>query len=204
MTKSESEIWREHPEIVGIEVSTLGRVRTLDRVVSSEKMTRFIKGRILKQFENVSGYLYAGFRINGKYVNKRLHRLVAETFIANPDNLPQVNHLDCNRKNNHVENLEFCTASYNRRYQEKFGISSTEARGHPLFAINSKTFEVSRFRSQKEAGHELGIGSSNITTVIKGKRKTVGGYWFTNADEKATDSIERKLHEIGKAELKVK
>jgi len=196
-----SEIWKSHPDIVGIEVSTFGRVRTLDRVVSSEKMTRFIKGHVLKQCDNVSSYLYVGFRINGKYVNKRVNRLVAKTFIDNPDNLPMVNHLDCNRKNNNVENLEFCTASYNRRYQEKFGISSTEARGHPLFAINSKTFEVSRFRSQKEAGRELGIGSSNITTVIKGKRKTVGGYWFIKADKNYNAAIENKLHDIKDKQL---
>lgn len=53
MAKSEHEIWKSHPDIVGIEVSTMGRVRTLDRVTSSERVTRFIKGRILKRRDDV-------------------------------------------------------------------------------------------------------------------------------------------------------
>lgn len=114
----ETEIWKKHPEIVGIEVSTLGRVRTLDRLESREKYTRSIKGRVLKQSNRKDGYLQVSFRMNGKAITKKVHRLIAEAFIPNPDNLPEVNHKDCNRANNNVENLEFCTRSYNRQYRE--------------------------------------------------------------------------------------
>ena len=87
----ETEIWKAHPGIPGIEVSTLGRVRTLDRVVSTEKMTRFQKGRVLKQRDNGRGYLIVNIPINGKQVTKKVHRLVAQTFIPNSEELPQVN-----------------------------------------------------------------------------------------------------------------
>jgi len=113
----ETEIWKKHPEIVGIEVSTLGRVRTLDRTVKSGEITQFVKGRVLKQYNRKDGYLQVNFRMNGKAISKKVHRLIAEAFIPNPDNLPEVNHKDCNRANNNVENLEFCTRSYNRRYR---------------------------------------------------------------------------------------
>ena len=200
MTKSESEIWREHPEIVGIEVSTLGRVRTLDRVVSSEKMTRFIKGRILKQSNDRYGYLQAHIIIDGKHATKTVHRLIAQTFIPNPDNLPQVNHKNCNRADNRVSNLEWCDSSYNMKYREKFG----EALGSSVVAVNLSTLEVSYFHSQREASRVLRVNQGNVNSVIKGRRKQTHGYWFTNADSNASDSIECKLHEIGKAELKVK
>ena len=197
MVNSEEEIWRAHPEYTGTEVSTFGRVRTLDRVVPcGENGTRFVKGRILKQCENVNGYLQVGIPIDGKWSMKRVNRLIAQTFIQNPKNLPQVNHRDCDRKNNNVDNLEWCTASYNRRYQEKFGISSTEARGHPLFAINLDTLEVLHFRSRVEAGRKLGISDGNINSVIKGSRKTAGGFWFKEDDGDGIEIDNDKLNDI--------
>ena len=97
---AEKEIWKSHPDIAGIEVSTFGNVRTLDRVVSSEKATRFVKGHVLKQFSSKGGYLRVSVQGNRKVVKKLVHRLVAQTYIPNPDNLPEINHKDCNSANN--------------------------------------------------------------------------------------------------------
>lgn len=200
--ENQVEIWESHPEYVGIEVSTLGRVRTLDKVVSTEKSTQFFKGRILKPASNSRGYLTVAVKVNDKFISKSVHRLIAQTFIDNTDNLPQVNHKDCNRKNNDVSNLEWCTASYNRRYREKYGVSSAEAKGRPLFAINLESLEVARFSSQIEASRELGVNNSNITAVTKGKRNHAGGYWFVNDDGHAVDVVKSKLHDIGGTGLK--
>jgi len=189
---NESEIWKSHPDIVGIEVSTLGRVRTLDRMVSGRgKRTWIAKGHVLKPFVNNNGYMRVNIKIDGKQIKKSVHRLVAQTFLPNPNGLPMVNHKDCNRKNNHVENLEFCDNSYNQKYREEFG----KASGRPVFAVNLATLEVSRFRSQHEASRELGVFQTNINAVIKGRLKQTGGFWFTNADEKAAGTIKRKLEE---------
>ena len=192
----ETEIWKSLPGAPVVEVSTFGRVRTLDRVVPNGKHTQFVKGRVLKQYNRKDGYLQVSFRMNGKAISKKVHRIIAEAFIPNPDNLPEVNHKDCNRANNNVENLEFCTRSYNRRYREKYGVSSTEAAGHPLFAVNLATLEVSHFRSQHEAGRELGIFHPHINAVLKGRYKYTHGFWFVNDDNKATDAIKNKLHNI--------
>lgn len=195
MINNEEEIWRVHPEYAGIEVSTLGRVRTLDRVVASKgNGTRLAKGHVLKQCDNGSGYLRVRFSINGKQIKKSVHRLVAQTFIPNPDNFPDVNHKDCNRTNNNVTNLEFCTASYNIHYREKFG----DALGHHVLAISLSTLEVLHFRSQGEASRKLGVNQGNINSVIKGSRKHAGGFWFTNDDENVDDTINRKLQDIKK------
>ena len=179
---SNREIWKKHPDIEKIEVSTLGNVRTLDKMVWNGRGIWLMKGRILKQQLNHNGYLQVTFNVNRKKVSKRVHRLVAQTFIPNPDGSPQVNHLDCDRRNNNVSNLEWCNNSYNQIYREKFGISATESRGVPIFAINLDTQEVSRFRSQNEASRTLGINQGNINSVIKGKRKQAGNYWFVNDD----------------------
>lgn len=159
-----------------------------------------MKGRILGQHDNGNGYLQTSFRMNRKLVTKSVHRLVSETFISNPDNLPQVNHKNCDRGDNRVSNLEWCDESYNQKYRNKHGVSQTEAVGHPLFSVNLNTLKVSRFRSQHEAGRELGLFDQNIRAVIKGRRNSTGGFWFVNDDNKATDAIKNKLHKIRKGD----
>lgn len=199
--ENKTEIWKAHPEIDKLEVSTLGSVRVLDRMVSNEKQKYLIKGRTLGQYDNGNGYLQINVSIDGKKSTKYVHRLVAETFIPNPDNLPQVNHKDCNTRNNSVENLEFCTPKYNCQYREKYGVSRTEVAGTPVFAISLATLKVSHFRAQREASRSLGFKQAYISAVIKGRYKYTHGYWFVNADDKAVDLTKQKLREIGETRL---
>lgn len=169
------EFWVRHPEFVFIEGSSFGRVRTIDRYVKQGNAEHFVKGRILKPQYNRSGYMYVYFRVNGKGINKKVHRLIAECFLPNPDNLPQVNHKDSDRTNNCVSNLEWCTSEYNIEYREKYG----EALNRPVYAVNPKTFVVLQFRSQCEAARELGVRQGSIANVIAGRTKIAGEYWFT-------------------------
>ena len=189
---SKSEIWKSHPDIPGLQVSTLGRVRTLDKMVWNGKGTWLMKGRILKQRYNHKGYMRVGITIDGKRAMKSVHRLVAQTFLPNPDNLPEVNHKNCVRDDNRVGNLEWCTASYNSRYREKHG----EAKGHPVFAINLTTLEVSQFKSQAEAGRVLGAGQQSINKVINGKLKQTNGYLFKEDDGNGVEIDKDKLNDI--------
>lgn len=193
---NEIEVWRAHPDIEKIEVSTFGRVRTLDIVGSRENGTYSKKGHVLKQFNTKDGYLYVSLSMNGKTVNKTVHRLVAQAFLPNPDNLPQVNHKNCIRDDDCVSNLEWCTASYNSQYREKYGVSQTEAAGRPLFAVKLSTLEVTRFRSQHEASRELGVYQQNINKVIKGKREQAGGYWFKEDEGNGVEIDKDKLNDI--------
>lgn len=197
---AEKEIWKSHPDIVGIEVSTFGMVRTLDRLESSEERTQFTKGHVLKQYNRSDGYLCVSIKVDGKWTFKKVHRLVAQTFLPNPNSFPMINHKDCNRKNNNVSNIEWCDNSYNMQYREKFG----KATGIPVFAIKLKTLEVSRYPSQIEASRKLGVSQGNINAVIKGIYKQISGYWFVNADEHDLDIVKHNLHDIGKTGLNIK
>jgi len=193
---SKPEIWKAHPDIGIIEVSTIGNVRTIDRIASNGRGTYPVKGRVLKPRNEKSGYLRVGIQIDGKWTEKLVHRLVAQTYIPNPDNLPQINHKDCNPQNNNVENLEWCDNSYNQKYKNKFGISNTETEGHPVFAIKLDTLEVLRFRSQGEAGRALGLKQGSVSSVIIGKRKQAGGYWFKEDDGNGIEIDKDKLNDI--------
>lgn len=184
-----NEVWKMYPEFSFIQVSTIGRVRTLDRVVTRGKGMYVVKGRILKQRRDKDGYLKVHFGVNGKQIDMKVHRMVAETFILNPDNLPQVNHKDCDRANDNVDNLEWCDGSYNFQYREKYG----KALSSPVYAINLNTLEVSRFESQSEASRELGVSLGHLNDVLKGRRKTAKGYWFVNAGNHAVEYTRNKF-----------
>jgi len=198
MANNEKEIWRAHPEYEGIEVSTFGNVRSLDKVVPCRgNGTRLVKGRILKQASNGHGYLQVNVKIDGKFINKSVHRLVARTFILNPDNLLEINHKDCDKTNNSVDNLEWVTHEENIAYRDKLGHTArNNAPKSPVFAVNLSTLEVSRFPSRMEAGRSLGVFYQSINKVIKGRIKQTGGYWFKEDDDKADDAIKRKLHTL--------
>ena len=108
------EEWRPVVGYEGLyEVSNTGRVRSVDKY---DSMNRFLRGRILRLFTDGLGYLRAQLYSNSKRKSFLVHRLVAQAFIPNPDNLPQVNHRDENPGNNNVDNLEWCDRSYNNNY----------------------------------------------------------------------------------------
>lgn len=93
------------------EVDSAGRVFSIASDAHRRK-------RELKQYQNKNGYMKVNlYDKDGKCKKKYIHRLVAEAFIPNPESKPNINHIDCNVKNNRIENLEWCTQSENVRYQ---------------------------------------------------------------------------------------
>ena len=190
--ENQVEIWKAHPDIDKIEVSSFGRVRSSD-------------GHYYNSHRTNKGYLNVRIKIDGNWTAKLVHRLVAQTFIENPDNLPEVNHRDCDRANNNAGNLEWCTHQENVAYRDKLGHTArNNAPKSPVYAINLATLEVSRFPSQMEAGRSLGILYQSIYKVLKGRINQTGGYWFVNDDGHAVDVVKSKLHNIGGIGLKIK
>ena len=124
------EIWKDVKGYEGAyQVSSFGRVRSLDRKVPS-KYGRFrkVKGMILKLRTDKDGYYKVNLKKNQKGKSSRVHRLVAEAFINNPENKPQVNHINGVKSNNNILNLEWATLSENRRHAYQTGLQNGEAR----------------------------------------------------------------------------
>lgn len=138
-------------------------------------------------------YLYVNLYKNGKCKTKKIHRLVAETFIPNPNNLHCVNHIDGNKHNNNVNNLEWCTYSENTNKAIEIGLFNKEVlfkngkdnimynkhnKEHPSsvsilqFSLDNKF--IKQWNSIKEAEKKLNI--SHISDCCGKKRKTAGGY----------------------------
>lgn len=110
------EVWRDVKGFEGFyKISNFGNLKSIKRIVRNTEGTRVVPETIMK-FTVRSGYYNVVLRKYGKRFSRQLHRLVAEAFIPNPQGFPVVNHKDCDRKNNIVDNLEWCTQAHNVKW----------------------------------------------------------------------------------------
>lgn len=154
------EVWKDVSGFEGkYQVSNLGRVRNANG--------RLMKGSI----HNKSQYKYVVLRVNNKRYNKHIHRLVADAFIPNTHNSPCVNHIDGNKTNNVVENLEWCTYKENTAHAIKNGLITRKK----ILCVDNGII----YNSVREAADILKIcdknGIHNITSCCNGRQKTAYG-----------------------------
>lgn len=181
------EIWKD---IKGYEgqyiVSNLGNVRSLDRYVKTKgEGVKFIYGSNIKKRKDKCGYIYVALCKKHHKLSK-VHRLVAEAFIPNPDNKPQVNHINGIKSDNRVENLEWATASENTKH--KYSVLGYKSNMKGKFGKDNPTAKivlqikdgvvVAEFYSTMEAQRKTGIKSPQICQCCSGYKgaKTAGGY----------------------------
>lgn len=160
------EIWKDIKDYEGIyQVSNLGRVKRVET------------DRVLKGCKNRAGYLRVRLSKNKIVFNKRIHRLVAESFISNSENKSQVNHIDEDKTNNKVSNLEWVTNRENANHGTR-NERVSKSLSIPIIATNIKTGESTEFYGSRECARQLELNRSCIRYVLKGIRKQTGGYTF--------------------------
>lgn len=137
------------------------------------------KNKVLSQQQEKNGYMSVALFSKGKVKRKKVHRLVAEAFLPNPDNLPQVNHKDENKRNNNVKNLEWCTAQYNNHYgKNQPTIHAINARKKAVCQYTIDGDLVAVYESCCEAQRKTGIWQQNISSCCVQRKhfKTAGGF----------------------------
>lgn len=166
-----NELWKAISGYEGLyEVSNLGNVRSLFRYK-----------KVLKPWDIGTGYLMVSLSKDKSRRTFFVHRLVASAFIENPENKPQVNHLDENRANNNVSNLEWCTCKENHNYGSHNEKLSTAHINHPKkskpvaqYTIHGEF--ICEFPSIADAARKTATNKSDICACCQGKRKAHKGY----------------------------
>lgn len=174
------EIWKDIDGFENIyQVSNMGRVRSLDRFVNCfngwANVKRKTKGKILTITKQSQGYSQVGLCKNGTQKSYRLNRLVAKAFIPNLQEKPEVNHIDGNKDNNRVDNLEWVTNIENMQHAIKSGLIHPYKRR--VARLNDKMVELEVYESLKEASVKNNISKSSICKSCKFGYKANGYYW---------------------------
>lgn len=177
------EIWKDVPGYEGhYQVSSWGNVKSLDRVInrSGTQGNPSLPGRLLSQQKNDKGYLRVRLCLNAKNKTARVSRLVALAFVPNPDNLPEVNHDDLDKENNHYKNLSWSTRIENihhafknrviRRYKNELNVNSKAVAQYDL---GGKLIQM--WPSMQEAARN-GYSAGPICRACQGQRETYKGY----------------------------
>ena len=183
-----------------LEVSREGDIRTVGRTYTGRNGSiKTVKQKVLSTQEDSKGYLRCRTSIHGNKLTIKVHRAVAQAFVENPDNKPQVDHIDGNKHNNHADNLRWATNRENFDFSVENGLrknsfmSLTEIRKTEKWKqkaretckrvfskqVSCYTLEgayVCKFDSCHEAAQQLGISQSGISGCCIGRLKTYKGY----------------------------
>jgi len=153
------------------EVSNLGKVRNIK------------SGRIIKPSLNKNGYLRLWLYENNKKKYLYLHRIIATAFIDNSEEKPCVNHIDENKTNNDLSNLEWCTERENMIHGTRTK-RAAEKHFKKVIQLDLNENVLNEFESMKQAEQETGVFARNISSCCSGKRKSAGGYKWMKKGER--------------------
>ena len=192
----QDEVWKEIKGYEGLyQVSNLGRVKSCDKIVKCGSGSKRMPSRILSQYiSKLHGGTYkqcnVHLRANGEDKKFIVARLVAQAFIPNPNDLPQVNHKDEDPTNNHVDNLEWCTCAYNLAYNNGCARrAETRRKSYKrVLQIDDNGNVVKEWESAIAAARGIGCALGSVSRAIRGARKTTRGYRFVWKDEFLTSN----------------
>lgn len=156
------------------EVSNTGKVRSIDHYVRSRSCNRLVKGRLIKLQIDKDGYYKACLSKENIRKTVFVHRIVATAFIDNPNKYPCINHIDENKQNNRIDNLEFCTFQYNTAYNN--GIYKRASKRKKAINQIKNGIIVYVWDCATSASKATKISRGNIVSCLNGYRKTAGGY----------------------------
>lgn len=188
------EIWKDIKEYEGLyQVSNLGRIKSLPKYRKAYNGGYITKERMLNGYPNSTGYLRVFLKKNGREKKFFIHRLVAECFIENKDNKPEVNHIDSDFLNNNVNNLEWVNHQENMQHAWKSGRLNhivdvgkkygkrtikyaIEKRYRKVCMLDNNGNVIKEYNTMTEAWKENNLDSGGLTRCCQGKQSTCGGY----------------------------
>lgn len=180
------EIWKDIPDYECLyQASNFGRIRSLNRIDNCNKPRI---GKILKFFKSKNGYFQVWLSKNGKAHIFLVHKLIAKTFLENPHNYLYINHIDGNKSNNNVDNLEWCTQSHNVNESYRLGLQKKQYGKDNCHSKKINQYDLNNnfiktWNSFMDIERYYGFNHSNLQKVCVGKYRYAYGYIWRYADK---------------------
>jgi penicillin-binding protein-related factor A (putative recombinase) len=201
------EIWIPIKDYEGFyEVSNLGRVRSLDRIVNGrDGLLAHLKGRMVTIGKESQGYCRVSLSKDGNRKMAKLHRLIAQAFLPNPCGKPHINHKNGIKNDNRIENLEWVTPLENAKHAVRTGLYKAPPPKYGKDHVKSRCIVATdkngnerEFEGIRDAERETGISASNICSNLQGKTKTAGKLmWrYVNEEKEVRRKLKRSRLEI--------
>lgn len=170
-----NEMWKDIPDFEGLyQISNLGRIRSLGRVVAFANHERYVTTKVLQPVLN-NGYYRVTLSKNEIRKACIRGRMMALAFIPNPLNLPFINHINGIKTDDRLENIEWVTISYNTQHAYDMGLCSKNL---AVIAINRSTKEERVYASYSKAAQDLRLEPSSISRAAAGKANHVNNWRF--------------------------
>ena len=173
------EIWKDIKEYEGLyQISNLGNIKSVNK---KDSLGRKVNGKMMKPIKRKDGYLDITLHKNGEAKHFLIHKIVAKTFIKNKNNYKEINHIDENKRNNNIDNLEWCDRSYNINYgkaNKSRRKKLLNKRGKKIAQLDNNKQIIKIFPSLMQTVRELKLNKSHLSQCCNGKRKTTGGYYW--------------------------
>lgn len=177
------EIWKDIKNYEGFyQCSNLGNIRSLDRIIfehTGKSQTR--KGTIIKQKQNKNGYLQFALNKDSKRKMVYTHQIIAATFLENPNCLPVINHIDGNKLNNNINNLEYTDYAENNQHAYKVlhrKPATAGAKRVELYIIDTLNKTVEYYESITSASDSISLSHTQINRYIHSNKKWKGRYIY--------------------------
>lgn len=161
--------WKPIKDFCGYYINRNGEVKSTNAFKGTKEI--ILKGSISNK-----GYKIVSLMNNGKVYSRTIHKLLAQAFIPNPDNLPCINHKDGNKLNNSLDNLEWCDYGYNESEAYRLKLKRPRIKEKQLFQKDKKGNIIAIWNSVNELERLFGYSTGNICEVCNGNRKTAYGY----------------------------
>lgn len=194
----QNEIWKDISEFAGYyQISNMGRVKRIADYSNQNKSWKLKEPKILKPRLHNNGYLRVMLSVNGKHYDRYIHRLEAIEFLDNPNNYGEINHIDGDKTNNNLGNIEWCNRSYNNKHAYQNGLRVVKG----CYGNKKKVAQVSLvensiiniFNSIKEAALSVSCNQCMITNCCNERTKSCRGFkWvYATEDMKVGDVVDR-------------